>query len=110
MNNIKIPQISVQALKQQLDRDESTCLIDVREPHEWDEAHIPGAIHLQKDTIEHHIHEIAPNRSQPIFLQCRSGQRSRFAALLLAELGYENVINVEGGILDWISSGYPVNK
>ena len=110
MNRKQIPNISVESLKQQLDSDQAVTLIDVREDHEWHTARIPGAIHLQKDILEHHIHEVVPDKSQTIYLQCQGGVRSMFAAQVLLDRGYENVCNVAGGLMDWMSKGFPIEK
>lgn len=110
MNKTCIPNICVEFLKEQLDSQQSVVLIDVREDHEWHTARIPGAIHLQKDILEHHIHEVVPDKSQTIYLQCQGGVRSMFAAQVLLEQGYKNVCNVEGGLMDWMSKGFPIEK
>ncbi|WP_133130310.1 rhodanese-like domain-containing protein [Legionella yabuuchiae] len=110
MNVPNIPTINVHQLKDLMDSNPTLCLIDVRENHEWQEIRIPGAIHLPKDNITLKIPTLVSDPNQPIYLHCRSGVRSLFAAGCLLELGYQQVYSVEGGIMHWELSGYPVVK
>ena len=89
--------------------DGKAVLIDVREPHEWDESHIEGATLVPQGTIAERIAEVAPDRSQRVLLHCRVGNRSaRAANALQTELGYENVASIAGGIEAWSDAGLPV--
>jgi sulfur-carrier protein adenylyltransferase/sulfurtransferase len=89
--------------------DGEAVLIDVREPHEWDESHIEGATLVPQGTIAERIAEVAPDRSQRVLLHCRVGNRSaRAANALQTELGYENVASIAGGIEAWSDAGLPV--
>jgi sulfur-carrier protein adenylyltransferase/sulfurtransferase len=83
-------------------------LIDVREPHEWDEAHIAEAEHVPQGELLKRIDELAPDRSERLLLQCRTDNRSSRAADALQELGYENVGVIEGGIAAWQDAGLPL--
>src|SRR5258706_10386248 len=84
-------------------------LVDVREQHEWDESHIPGAVHVPKGYLESRIEQAAPDKSQPVILYCASGNRSAFAADTLgSQLGYEDVASMSGGITLWKDRGYEV--
>jgi sulfur-carrier protein adenylyltransferase/sulfurtransferase len=82
-------------------------LVDVREDDEWNEGHIPGAVHVQRGFLESRIEAAAPDRSLPIVVYCAGGARSAFAAKTLEELGYENVVSLAGGYTDWKRNGYP---
>ena len=55
-------------------------LIDVREPHEWDEAHLEGAVHVPQGELLERISEVAPDQSERIVLYCRTDNRSSRAA------------------------------
>lgn len=103
-----IKTISVHELKQHYDNSQDICLIDVRELDEWQDLHIPRALHIPKDDLIALIQEKIPQRSQPIYLHCRGGVRSLHAANSLIELGYEDVYSVDGGIMEWAKAGYPV--
>ena len=54
--------------------------LDVREREEWDEGHIPGAVHIPRGWLESRIEQAVPDRSRPIIAYCASGNRSTFAA------------------------------
>jgi molybdopterin/thiamine biosynthesis adenylyltransferase/rhodanese-related sulfurtransferase len=83
-------------------------LVDTREPHEYEEAHIEGGRLVPPGILRDEIASVVPDRSQRVVLYCRSGNRSGKAAEEMAELGYENVANVAGGILAWQEQGLPV--
>jgi molybdopterin/thiamine biosynthesis adenylyltransferase/rhodanese-related sulfurtransferase len=83
-------------------------VVDVREQDEWDEGHIPGAIHIPRGHLESRIERAAPDRSRQVLLYCSAGNRSAFAAKTLAELGYEDVASLSGGFTDWKRNGFPV--
>ncbi len=86
-----------------------SSLIDVREPHEHQEAHLEGDVLIPQGTLAERIEEVAPDTDQRVLLYCRSGNRSALSALELAsKLGYENVASVSGGILEWQEQGLPV--
>jgi molybdopterin/thiamine biosynthesis adenylyltransferase/rhodanese-related sulfurtransferase len=84
------------------------ALVDTREPHEYEEAHIEGGRLVPPGILRDEIASVVPDRSQRVILYCRSGNRSGKAAEEMTELGYENVASVEGGILAWQEQGLPV--
>jgi sulfur-carrier protein adenylyltransferase/sulfurtransferase len=84
------------------------ALIDTREPHEYEEAHIEGGRLVPPGILRDEIASVVPDRTQRVLLYCRSGNRSGKAAEEMAELGYESVANVAGGILAWQEQGLPV--
>lgn len=110
MTEHKINTITVHELKKRLDETPTICIIDVREDNEWQEQHIPGALHIPKDEITESIAAHVPELDRPLYLHCRGGVRSLYAANCLLELGYKEVYSVEGGIAEWARSGYPVKK
>jgi molybdopterin/thiamine biosynthesis adenylyltransferase/rhodanese-related sulfurtransferase len=81
--------------------------LDVRERDEWDEGHIPGAIHIPRGSLESRVESALPDRERPIVVYCQAGNRSVFATKTLEELGYENVASLRGGYTDWKRNGYP---
>ncbi len=83
-------------------------IVDVREQDEWDEGHVPGAIHIPRGYLESRIEGAAPDRSRQILLYCSAGNRSAFAAKTLQELGYEEPVSLAGGFTDWKRNGLPV--
>src|SRR3954451_19826577 len=84
-------------------------LVDVREQHEFEEAHLPGAVHVPRGHLESRVEGAAPDKSQRVITYCASGQRSALAAnTMLNELGYENVESMTGGIPLWQDGGVEV--
>ena len=83
-------------------------LIDVREKEDWDEGHIPDAVHLSRGVIELEIEEKAPALDTPIICHCGGGSRSALAAESLQKMGYTNVKSLAGGFKAWKAAGLPV--
>jgi len=83
-------------------------LIDVREQVEWDAGHIPGALFLPLGRLDQEIAAAVPDKDTEIIMQCRSGARSARGTAQLQALGYTNVVNMAGGILEWEAQGRPV--
>ena len=79
---------------------EKPIVVDVRSLEEYNEGHIPNAISVPLETIENEAETKLKNKDDLILVYCRSGRRSREAALKLIEKGYTNVIDF-GGIKDW---------
>jgi rhodanese-related sulfurtransferase len=95
-----IQEISVDELADVLD--DGADLVDVREPHEFDQARVPGAQLVPLATVPEHLDVFAVDR--PTYVICRSGARSMRACEFVAAQGRE-VVNVAGGTLAWIESG-----
>jgi sulfur-carrier protein adenylyltransferase/sulfurtransferase len=83
-------------------------LIDTREPHEYQEAHLEGGKLVPPGLLIDEINGAAPDKSARTILYCRSGNRSALAAAQMQALGYENVASMEGGIVAWQEQGFPV--
>jgi molybdopterin/thiamine biosynthesis adenylyltransferase/rhodanese-related sulfurtransferase len=81
-------------------------LLDVREQDEWQEGHLPGAVHIPRSNLESRVETLIPDRSREIVVYCAVGARSAFAAKSLTELGYDNVVSMAGGFTDWKRNGY----
>jgi sulfur-carrier protein adenylyltransferase/sulfurtransferase len=92
---------------QELIASESASVVDVRERDEWDEGHLPGAVHVPRGNLESRIERAVPDKSQQVLVYCAAGNRSAFAAKSLEELGYENVVSLAGGFTDWKRNGLP---
>src|SRR5438132_9273932 len=82
-------------------------IADVREKEEWDEEHIPDAIHLSRGTIELEIEEKIPDVNQMIITHCGGGGRSALATESLQKMGYKNVRSMAGGFKAWKAIGLP---
>jgi molybdopterin/thiamine biosynthesis adenylyltransferase/rhodanese-related sulfurtransferase len=84
-------------------------LVDVRRFDEWEQGHIPGAIHIPRGSLESRIEGLVPDRNATIVVYCASGERSAFGAKSLAELGYEHVSSLAGGFTEWKRNGFDVD-
>ena len=100
-----IPGIDTKELRERLDE---VTLIDVRQTSEWDEGHIPGAIHFEAGRVA--WEELHFPHDTPLAIQCSSGNRSMSVSSVLRRRGYANVIQVEGGIRQWEKNGFEITK
>ncbi len=83
-------------------------LIDTREPHEYQEAHLEGGRLVPPGVLADEVASAAPDKSARTILYCRTGNRSAIAAAQMQELGYEDVASMAGGIVLWQEQGLPV--
>ena len=88
----------------------NAVIIDVRDKDEWDEGHIPGAIHMSRGTIELDIEEKVPDPNAMIICHCGGGGRGALATDSLQKMGYKNVRNMAGGFKAWKVIGLPTAK
>jgi len=95
----RVPEIEPEALALALASDDPPLVIDVREPEEWDIAHLEPAHLIPKGELTERVDEIT--RAREVVLYCRSGNRSGQAARLLLDLGFANVKSLKGGINAW---------
>src|ERR1044072_8694982 len=86
----------------------AVVLVDTREPHEYQEAHLENGKLVPPGLLGDEIAAAAPDKSARTILYCRAGNGSAIAAAQLQELGYENVASMAGGILAWQEQGLPV--
>lgn len=80
-------------------------VLDVREHDEWDAGHVPGAVHIPLGELGARYTEIG--RDRPLFVICRSGNRSAHAAQALAGAGWD-ARNVADGMMGWQAAGQPM--
>jgi sulfur-carrier protein adenylyltransferase/sulfurtransferase len=102
----EIDEIDASRARELLEEGDAAAL-DVREREEWEEGHIPGALHIPRGSLEGRVEAAVPDRSQPVVVYCSGGSRSAFAAKTLEELGYEHVLSLTGGFTDWKRNGFP---
>lgn len=104
----RVKEVSVDEIKNRLDRGQQFLLIDVREESEFAKDHLPGAIHLGRGVIERDVEERVPDLNAPLVLYCGGGFRSALAADNLQKMGYGNVLSMDGGIREWREKNYPL--
>jgi len=89
----------------ELRRRPGAVVLDVREPDEYEQGAIPGAVHIPRGTLESTVENRITDKSAPVIIHCASGVRSAFAAKTLSEMGYQDVVSVTGGFNKWKDEG-----
>jgi molybdopterin/thiamine biosynthesis adenylyltransferase/rhodanese-related sulfurtransferase len=82
-----------------------TVVLDVREADEYEQGALEGAVHIPRGFLESQVEGKLPDRDAPIVVYCAGGTRSAFAAETLAELGYRDVVSMDGGFNKWKDEG-----
>ena len=93
------PEIDVAELDRLSEHPDGVQIVDVREPEEWAEGHIPGAIHIPLGDLAHRTGELDSGR--PVVTICRSGRRSLTAVDTLTAAGFRQAASLAGGMIDW---------
>jgi glyoxylase-like metal-dependent hydrolase (beta-lactamase superfamily II)/rhodanese-related sulfurtransferase len=83
------------------------AVLDVREPAEYAEGHVPGAMSIPQADLAMRLKEIPKERD--LLVVCRSGSRSLASARFLKAHGFDRVVNLDGGTMGWIDAGHPVD-
>ncbi|MBD0325801.1 MAG: sulfurtransferase [Pyrinomonadaceae bacterium] len=104
----RICELTVEETRARLVANPTARLIDVREDHEWHEAHAHGAEHLGRGIIERDIETRIPDHDTELILYCGGGYRSTLAADNLQRMGYRKVYSMTGGWKAWKEAGAPV--
>jgi molybdopterin/thiamine biosynthesis adenylyltransferase/rhodanese-related sulfurtransferase len=89
----------------ELRRQPGAVVLDVREPDEYAQGAIPGAVHIPRGTLEGSVESRLTDKSAPVIIHCASGVRSAFAAKTLTDMGYETVMSMVGGFNKWKDEG-----
>jgi rhodanese-related sulfurtransferase len=100
--------ISPVELQKILSESPDAAVIDVRTPVEFAEVHVPQAKNIPLDELNPEA--VSPDKSRPVYLLCRSGQRATKAAEKLAKADYLQPVVIEGGTLAWIDANLPVTR
>ena len=99
-----LDQTTVHTLQEALSHENPLALLDVRTQGEWQDGHVPSAIHLPLTDLPQRMGDIS---HQPLTIMCGSGYRSTIATSLLLRAGYDKLTNVIGGMGAWMKAGYP---
>ncbi len=102
------PNISVKSFKRVIEGDDEFILLDVRSKAEFQAAHLPGALHVDRGRIEWIIPNIIKKTDRTIYVYCQDGRRSGFATERLLEMGYTNTSHIKDGFKGWATAGYTV--
>jgi sulfur-carrier protein adenylyltransferase/sulfurtransferase len=84
---------------------DGALVLDVREPEEYEQGAIPGAVHIARGNLESQVEGRIPDKSTPLIVHCAGGTRSTFAAETLGQLGYTDVVSMAGGFNRWKDEG-----
>jgi len=103
-----IPTMSVHDLSERLGQPGAPFVLDVRTDGEWNGGHIDGARHVQLGLLPNQLADVPKDR--PVAVVCGSGYRSSIASSVLKRSGYENIINVMGGMGAWKAAGLPTTS
>jgi rhodanese-related sulfurtransferase len=106
----RIREIDIQQYQQMVSSHDAHLLIDVREDGEWAAGHAAGSLHLGKGIIERDIESKVPDKQTTLVLYCGGGFRSALAGDALRQMGYTNVISLDGGWRAYQNSGLPLEK
>lgn len=85
-------------------------LVDVRTPEEFNEGHLENALNIDFTNDDFDDKVASLDKNKPVMLYCKAGGRSAKAASKLKELGFKNITDLEGGILNWTSENKPIVK
>jgi rhodanese-related sulfurtransferase len=101
----KAPHISSQQLSGYLSGEENFVLLDIRTEAEYLAGHIQGAQWFPRGKLEYYIQDLIEDPDSRIVLYCRTGGRSALATLTLQDMGYTNVVDLDGGFKEWVAEG-----
>jgi sulfur-carrier protein adenylyltransferase/sulfurtransferase len=104
----EITEWNVNEVQRRIESGEQFPVVDVREKIEWNDGHIPGAMHVPRGYLELQIEEAVPDKEQPVLLYCAGGVRSALAAETLKQMGYEHPISMAGGYNAWKNAGHVI--
>ncbi|MGB5288712.1 MAG: rhodanese-like domain-containing protein [Ignavibacteriaceae bacterium] len=101
----KITQISVEELKSKMESENKFILLDVRTEKEYLAGHIKNAVWIPRGFLEFKIQKLIDDPETEIIIYCKKGSRSALSTYTLLEMGYKNVLNLEGGFERWVVNG-----
>ena len=84
---------------------EGAVLLDVREPDEFEQGAVPGSVHIPRGNLEPNVENRLSDKDAPVVVMCAGGVRSAFAAQTLQEMGYADVVSMDGGFNRWKDEG-----
>jgi len=103
----KAPHITSQQLSEYLSSGEDFFLLDVRTEEEYQAGHIQGAQWFPRGKLEYYVQDLITDPESRVVLYCRTGGRSALATLTMQDMGYTNVVDLNGGFKEWVAEGNP---
>lgn len=104
----RVREIDISEARKRLEANPNIRFIDVREDHEWQEAHAAGAEHIGRGVIERDIERLIPDKNAELILYFGGESGTITAADNLQRMGYTNVLSTDGGWKAWRDAGFPV--
>jgi len=101
-------QVPIKDLKTDMDAQADIAILDVREPAEYEVAHIPGSVNVPRGLLEFSVWSVLPDLNKKTYVYCKTGARAALATKLLNELGYKQAVAIDTGGVAWVLAGYPV--
>jgi rhodanese-related sulfurtransferase len=108
---VHVTEISISDIQQLISTSEA-LVIDVREPHEYREGHLPGAVNIPRGVLEFQISNDASLQQldRSLIVYCKTSGRAALATVALQTMGFQNVVSLAGGFQAWITGNCPVDK
>lgn len=108
----KVNNLRANDFEQLLKNTENPQLIDIRTPREYQMGHIAGAININyyDPSFKENIMKAGLNKNKPVFIYCRSGNRSSRSLAIFKSLGFKKINHLVYGINDWYRNGFPLIK
>lgn len=114
----QIRELKADELDEMIEDHTDVLIVDVREPQEFGQGHIPGALNVPRGTLEgaadqgykHRVQTLCDAQTRDVVLYCATGGRSAMAAKTLQEMGFARATSLAGGIEMWAAEGLPVVK
>jgi hydroxyacylglutathione hydrolase len=107
LTNVTAPELASRLGRQPLDG-RHVVVLDVREPVEWEEGHVPDALHIPMREVAGRLSEVP--RDRPVALMCRGGARSSLVGSMLLAHGFTDLLNAWGGMSAWLEAGLPLAR
>jgi molybdopterin/thiamine biosynthesis adenylyltransferase/rhodanese-related sulfurtransferase len=101
----QIREVDTATAEQAIAAQPAPVVLDVREPDEYEQGALPGAVHIPRGHLESQVENRIADRDAPIVVYCAGGTRSAFAAKTLTDLGYTDVVSMAGGFNKWKNEG-----
>ena len=101
----RIREVDTAGAEQVIAKGDAVVVLDVREPDEYEQGALPGAIHIPRGHLESQVESKLTDKSKPVVVYCAGGTRSAFAADTMSQLGYRDVVSMAGGFGKWKNEG-----